>query len=61
MKTNYMIFYTGCASTPNTVGLKNTVNNEVIHEVKINGDTGKEIRKNYDKIVKKLKKAYPNF
>ena len=56
----YMIFFTGLASTPNTVGLKCLTTNEVIHEINVSMRTGKATRVKYEKFVKILKSKYKN-
>ncbi len=57
---SYLIFYTGLASTPNSVGLKNLSNNEVIHEIDCSRPTGKETREKYQKYLTILKNKYQN-
>lgn len=54
----YMLFYTGLASTPDTVGLKNVTTGEVIHEVSVSRPSGVETRKQYNKVVNLLKTKY---
>ena len=56
--TNYGIFFTGVASTPNTVGLINWSNMEKIHEISCARPTGKETRKMYEKYSKILQSKY---
>jgi hypothetical protein len=55
---NYMLFYTGLASTPNTVGLKNLDTGEKIHEITVARDSGKETRLMYNKYMGILKRKY---
>lgn len=57
---NYMLFYTGCASTPNSVGLMVIETGEVIHEISTDRPTGKETRKRYEKFIKLLRSKYSN-
>ena len=45
----YMIFYTGVASTPSTVGLQNLTTGEKICEINCSRPTGKGTRKAYEK------------
>jgi len=54
----YMLFYTGLASTPNSVGLKCLTNNEVICEINTSRETGKETRKAYNGFSALLKRKY---
>jgi hypothetical protein len=53
-----MLFYTGLASTPNTVGLKNLTTGEKIHEISCARPTGKETRACYQKYAGILKSKY---
>ena len=57
---DYILFYTGLASTPNSVGLKNITTNEIIHEISTDRPTGKETRKAYQKYMGVLKRKYLN-
>jgi hypothetical protein len=54
----YMLFYTGVASTPDTVGLKCLTNNEIIHEISVSMPSGKETREKYSKFMGILKRKY---
>ncbi len=54
----YMLFFTGLASTPNSVGLKNMDTNEVVCEISTDRPTGKETRAAYEKYSKLLKQKY---
>lgn len=54
----YMLFYTGLASTPDTVGLKCLTTNEVIHEISVSEPTGKGTRARYQKMIGILKNKY---
>lgn len=56
----YIIFYTGLASTPFSVGLKCLTTNEVICEISTARPSGKETRKSYEKYVSVLKRKYQN-
>jgi len=56
----YMLFYTGLASTPNTVGLKCLTTGEIINEISVAMPTGNETRTKYNKIMSKLKEKYGN-
>jgi hypothetical protein len=56
----YIIFYTGLASTPDSVGLKNLTTNEVICEISCSRSTGKETREKYQKYKKILNTKYSN-
>jgi len=55
---NYMLFYNGLASTPNSVGLKNLTTNEVVCEISTDRPSGKETRKAYQKYMGVLKRKY---
>ena len=55
---NYMLFYTGLASTPNSVGLKCITTNEVICEISTSKPSGKETRKCYNKMIGILKEKF---
>lgn len=57
---NYFIFYTGLASTPNSVGLKCLTTNETICEISVACDSGKETRKKYNKVLNLLRRKYRN-
>jgi hypothetical protein len=54
------IFYSGYASTPDSISVKNTVTGEVIEKIEIaNGFiTGKQQREVYKKQHKRLKEKY---
>ena len=56
----YILFFTGLASTPNTVGLKCLTTNEVIHEINVSMPSGKATRKKYQKFMELLKNKYKN-
>jgi hypothetical protein len=53
-----MLFYSGLASTPNSVGLKNLSTNEVVCEISTDRPSGKETRKAYQKYMGVLKRKY---
>ena len=53
-----MLFYSGLASTPNSVGLKNLITNEVVCEISTDRPSGKETRKAYQKYMGVLKRKY---
>jgi len=55
---NYILFYTGLASTPNSIGLKCLTTNEVIHEIETSCPTGKATRAKYEKFKSKLTSIY---
>ena len=55
---NYILFYTGLASTPNTVGLKCINTGEVIHEISVACNSGRNTRKKYNKYLSILNKKY---
>lgn len=59
MENNYGIFYSGCASTPDKIGIINWSTNEIISQIWIKGTTDKEIRADYDKKAALLKNKYP--
>lgn len=52
---NYMLFFTGLASTPNSVGLKCLTTGETIHEIEVAMPSGKDTRNKYNKVVNLLK------
>jgi hypothetical protein len=54
----YIIFYTGLASTPFTVGLKCETTNEVIHEINVSRPTGRATRERYEKMKGILENKY---
>lgn len=54
----YMLFYSGLASTPSSVGLKNLSTNEVVCEISTDRPSGKETRKAYQKYMGVLKRKY---
>lgn len=54
----YRLFYTGLASTPNSVGLLCSTTNEVICEISTSRPSGKETRKVYEKMKNKLKEKF---
>ena len=54
----YMLFFTGVASTPNSVGLKNLTTGEIVHEISTSRPTGKETRAMYTKYMSILKRKY---
>lgn len=56
----YIIFYTGLASTPFTVGLKCLTTNEIVCEISCSRETGKETRKAYEKYKDILNSKYSN-
>lgn len=45
----YMIFYKGLASTPDSIGLKCLTTNEIICEIQTSCKSGKETRKKFQK------------
>lgn len=53
----YSLYYTGCASTPNSIGVKNE-NGVTIEEIDTARPTGKETRKAYEKAKNELKNRY---
>lgn len=53
-----MLFYTGLASTPNSVGLKCTNTGEIICQIETSMPTGKATREKYGKYVKILKEKF---
>jgi hypothetical protein len=55
---DYILFYTGLASTPFTVGLKCITTNEVVCEIDVMLPSGKATRVRYEKMVSKLKRVY---
>lgn len=54
----YRLFYSGLASTPNSVGLLCVDTNEVICEIEVSLPSGKETREKYNKIKSLLIKKY---
>ena len=54
----YILFFTGFASTPCSVGLKNLDTNEIVCEISTDRPTGKESRAAYQKYSKILKEKY---
>lgn len=56
----YMLFFTGVASTPNTVGLKCLTTNEIICRIDVAKPSGKDTRIAYQKYMGILKKKYEN-
>ena len=54
----YMLFFTGLASTPFSVGLKNLDRNEVVCEISTDRPSGKETRNAYNKYSNILKEKY---
>lgn len=54
----YMLFYTGLASTPDSVGLKCLTTGEIICKIETSRPTGKETRRFYNKVVTKLKEKF---
>lgn len=56
----YMLFYTGLASTPNSVGLKCITTNSIICEIETSLPSGKATREKYNKMISILKKKYQN-
>ena len=54
----YVLFYTGLASTPNTIGLKCKTTGEIIHEYNVAMSRGSENRKKYDRIKNLLSQKY---
>ena len=56
----YMIFYTGLASTPNSVGLKCITTNLVVCEIETARPTGAETRKRFNKMKKYIEETYSN-
>ena len=54
----YIIFYTGLASTPNSVGLKCLTTNEIVCEISCSRETGKETRIAYEKYKNILNTKY---
>jgi len=57
---NYIIFYTGLASTPFSVGLMNLTTGEKIHEIDCSRPSGKETRRCYEKFKGVLNRKYNN-
>ena len=55
---HYYLFYTGLASTPNTVGIMCLTTNEVGHQVNVSMPSGRETRDKYYKFVNILKTKY---
>ena len=55
---DYILFYTGLASTPNTVGLENLTTGEIICEISVSMPTGEATRAKYKKMMDKLKSKY---
>ena len=53
-----MLFFTGLASTPNSIGLKCLSTNEIICSIETSRPSGKDTRKAYQKYVSILKKKY---
>ena len=53
-----MLFYTGLASTPSSVGLKNLTTNEIVCEISTDRPSGKDTRKAYQKYMGILKSKY---
>lgn len=53
-----MLFYTGLASTPYSVGLLNITTGERICEISTARETGKETRKAYQKYMTILKSKF---
>ena len=56
----YMLFFTGLASTPDSIGLKCLTTNEIICEIKVSLPSGKATRAKYEKIKTFLNKKYRN-
>lgn len=54
----YIVFYTGLASTPNSVGLMCTTTGEVIHEIETSLPSGKATRERYEKLKSLLVRKY---
>ena len=54
----YRLFYTGVASTPNSVGIISETTNEKLCEIDVAMPTGKETREKYDKIIGFLQKKF---
>ena len=54
----YMLFFTGLASTPNSIGLKCITTNEIICEIEVSLPSGKATRAKYEKIKTFLNKKY---
>ena len=56
----YQIFYSGMASTPDSITVKNTCTGEVVEKIEIaNGFiTGKQQREVYRKELKRLREKY---
>lgn len=52
------LFYTGLASTPDTVGVEDEVSGETIEEINVSKPSGKETRKKYETTKKYLIKKY---
>lgn len=55
---NYMLFYTGLASTPNSIGLLCTTTGEKISEISTSCPKGKDTRKRYNKFKSILENKY---
>ncbi len=58
MENNYGIFYTGLASTPNSIGLMNWTTKEKISEISCSRRTGKATRAAYERYSAILKQKY---
>lgn len=54
----YIIFYTGLASTPNSIGLKCITTNMVVCEIETARPSGKETRKRYNKMKNYITETY---
>jgi hypothetical protein len=50
----HIIFFTGLASTPFTVGVKNVKTKKVVEEINVSKPSGKETRKAYNKAKTEL-------
>lgn len=56
----YMIFFTGLASTPDTVGLKCLTTNDIVCVINCSRPTGKETREKFEKYKRILNSKYSN-
>ena len=56
----YMLFYTGLASTPDMVGLKCLTTGEIICNIRVSMPSGKATRAKYQRMIAKLESKYSN-
>lgn len=54
----YILFFTGLASTPHTVGVKCITTGEIIEEITVSRPSGTETREVYERIRKELETKY---